>query len=41
MVLTDGSKGGASDDLVNVRLREVEQAADLLGIKSIFLLVRT
>ena len=35
VVLTDGSQGGASDDLVNVRLREVEQAADLLGIKSI------
>ena len=35
VVLTDGSQGGASDDLVNVRLREVERAADLLGIKSI------
>ena len=35
VVLTDGSKGGDSHDLVNVRLREVKRAAELIGFKSI------
>lgn len=35
VVLTDGSKGGEGADLVEVRNREVHQAASLLGVKSL------
>ena len=35
VVLTDGALGGESEDLVKVREEEVNQAAQLLGIKSL------
>ena len=35
VVLTDGSQGGRTDDLVEVRRQEVRKAADLLGIASL------
>ena len=35
VVLTDGSQGGATGDLVEVRRQEVRKAADLLGIASL------
>ena len=35
VVLTDGSQGGAIEDLVEVRRQEVRKAADLLGIASL------
>ena len=35
VVLTDGSQGGKTDDLVEVRRKEVRKAADLLGIASL------
>ena len=35
VVLTDGAFGGVSEDLVKVREEEVNQAAQLLGIKSL------
>ena len=35
VVLTDGSQGGKTDDLVEVRRKEVQKAADLLGIASL------
>ena len=35
VILTDGSMGGEGDDLVQVRLNEVHQAAESLGINSL------
>ena len=35
MILTDGSMGGEGDDLVQVRLNEVHQAAESLGVNSL------
>ena len=35
VVLTDGSQGGKTEDLVEVRRKEVRKAADLLGIASL------
>ena len=35
VVMTDGALGGDTENLVDVRNREVHQAADILGIKSV------
>ena len=35
VVLTDGSMGGNSSDIVETRIREVQQAAEILGFQSL------
>ena len=35
VVLTDGARGGVADDLVEVRRREVQQVAKILGFRSL------
>ena len=35
VVLTDGSKGGDAQDIVEIRLNEAKEASQILGFKSV------